>query len=132
APSWAERALNQEFLREATAMLDTPRNPVDAYFVAQHHRLPTRLLDWTVQPLTALFFATLEDNFHSTQADGVLLALEPRYRFGVQVRHDGNPDTVIASSNPISADDKLVRDIVQPLLGSQYDDGDTGITTREV
>jgi hypothetical protein len=65
-----ERRLIDSFRMYASEHLSLGSSDWDVLLLAQHYRLPTRLLDWTSSPYAALFFATEDSS--KDQEDGII------------------------------------------------------------
>ncbi|MDT7829322.1 FRG domain-containing protein [Pricia sp. S334] len=74
APS--EGTLLTRFKQSAGMLINaSPKDDFDWLFLMQHYGVPTRLLDWTESPLTALYFAVIGEE--NDDKDAALWSLKP-------------------------------------------------------
>jgi hypothetical protein len=83
-----ENEIRQEFQSRALQLIQgrTPGDKWEWYFLMQHYGAPTRLLDWTDNPLIAIYFAVAD---HPGDCDAAVWALNPwwlnrKLRRGIQ------------------------------------------------
>ena len=73
----AEMEMLKRFKQNAYPRLrNRPQGEWEWLFLAQHHGIPTRLIDWTENPLIGLYFATERSAVHET-LEGRLWLLRP-------------------------------------------------------
>jgi hypothetical protein len=78
------KRLGRPYMPQANSMTEW-----DWLFVAQHHGLPTRLLDWTVNPLVAAYFACKPSA--RGKKDGTITTIETRHSGLIDVEVQDDP-----------------------------------------
>jgi len=93
-----EREILSEFRTSGAGLLDRG-NLEEMYFVAQHFGIPTRLLDWTTNPLAGLFFAARS----SEGDDGDVFLMDAKTLIPSPPLADG-PKGIVTMRHPYATD----------------------------
>jgi hypothetical protein len=76
-----EYNLVKDFIREAKRYVESGFSELEWLALAQHHGLPTRLLDWSTNPLVAAWFACEKEE--NTDDSVVHMSTYPRWTEGM-------------------------------------------------
>lgn len=115
-----EDSIVEEFrIFQPAYSLDQKLDPWEQYCFMQHHGLPTRLLDWTMQPLAALFFALDSFERQSGVNAPVVWVMNPyalnrltQRRYYVYV-----PSTTVGPSRDVARLNSYLPDCLRPSSG---------------
>jgi len=80
----SEQSLYQQFRVMSAGLRAEQESVEEIYFLQQHYRMPTRLLDWTTSALAALYFACCGD----PDVDGEIFFLDA-YKFEPRDKQSG-------------------------------------------
>ena len=112
-----EEHILRNFIRYSSPYMPRGAGDWERLFTAQHHGLPTRLLDWTYSPLVAAHFATLPDE---ADADRVLWQLDWRRiheRFGLR------PLAFLIEDLEAALEERGIRSLWEFMAADRPDDG---------
>lgn len=88
-----ERTINRQFRRMSASLVPAGTSAVGLYLLAQHHGFPTRLMDWSMNPLAALYFSVAD----CLDKDGVVFVMNAKNLMEpVEVR-DSKVEAVVRS-----------------------------------
>jgi hypothetical protein len=110
-----ERRLLNRFKRYAYGILGHKLTEWEWLFLARHHSLPVRILDWTSNPLAALYFAC-EFNGVAAHSDGKIWILIPSADHS---EHSIDPFTAKESPFEIKGIRLLYPMVVSPRITAQ-------------
>lgn len=91
-----ENHLAQDFRVESAGLIEGSHEHDKLYFLEQHYGLPTRLLDWTTNPLAALFVACSERE----KVDGALFFMDAYQLAVTQNTKDKHYQGVVTMRHP--------------------------------